>query len=207
MKKVLLIGDSIRLGYEPAVKEALSGEYDVWGPEENCRFAKYTLNELGRIFEAFSNGTAKECDEALLQPTNTADGDIIYPDIIHWNNGLWDTSIVCEEDGAFTPIDEYISYMAKILRELRKVTDKVIFATTTPVKPINPNQKNEIITEYNKRIIEFMKNEGVMINDLGARVSEDKDRFISGDNIHLSEDGKKMCADAIAECVRKIDNM
>ncbi|MEE1351739.1 MAG: SGNH/GDSL hydrolase family protein [Clostridia bacterium] len=207
MKKVLLIGDSIRLGYEEEVKKELQGEYEVWGPEENCRFAKYTLNELGRIFEAFSNGTANKCDQALLQPTAGDVGEITYPDIIHWNNGLWDTSIVCEEDGAFTPVDEYISYMSKILRELRKVTNKVIFATTTPVKPVNPNQKNEIITEYNKRIVEFMNNENVMINDLGALVSEDKDKYISNDNIHLSDEGKKACAKAIADYVRKIDTV
>ena len=83
----------------------------------------------------------------------------------------------------------------------------MIFATTTPVKPVNPNQKNEIITEYNKRIVEFMNNENVMINDLGALVSEDKDKYISNDNIHLSDEGKKACAKAIADYVRKIDTV
>ena len=204
MKKVMLIGDSIRLNYQPYLQKELEGEFDVWGIEENCRFAKYTLNELGRMFTEFSNRESVKCDAALLTPTANIEEELTYPDIIHWNNGLWDTSIVCEEDGAFTPIDEYISYMSKILRELRKVTDKVIFATTTPVKPQNPNQKNDIITEYNKAIIEFMKKEGVVINDLGAIVSKDKDKYLSEDNIHLSEAGKELCAKACADHIRRI---
>lgn len=205
MKKVMLIGDSIRLGYQDDLTRELSGEFDVWGTTDNCRFAKYTLNELGRMFEGFSANSDKKTDNALLMPGASASGGITYPDIIHWNCGLWDTSIVCEEDGPFTPIPEYISYMSKILRELRKVTDKVIFATTTPVKPQNPNQKNEIITEYNKAITEFMEKEGVMINDLNKLVSENIDEYISADNIHLSECGKKACAAQIAECIRKIN--
>lgn len=204
MKKVLLTGDSIRLGYQADVIRELDGEFYVWGTEDNCRFAKYTLNELGRMFEGFSKNSTEKVDNALLMPGAKASGDITYPDIIHWNNGLWDTSIVCEEDGAFTPIPEYIDYMAKILRELRKVTDKIIFATTTPVKPENPNQKNDIITEYNKHIVEFMKKEGVVINDLNALVTSDIDRYISGDNIHLSDEGKAACAKQIAEYIRRI---
>lgn len=204
MKKLLLTGDSIRLGYQADVIRELDGEFYVWGTEDNCRFAKYTLNELGRMFEGFSKNSTEKVDNALLMPGAKASGDITYPDIIHWNNGLWDTSIVCEEDGAFTPIPEYIDYMAKILRELRKVTDKIIFATTTPVKPENPNQKNDIITEYNKHIVEFMKKEGVVINDLNALVTSDIDRYISGDNIHLSAEGKAACAKQIAEYIRRV---
>ena len=202
MKKVMLIGDSIRLGYQKNVEKEFKGEFEVWGSEDNCRFAKYTLNELGRMFAAFSDNL-NECDNAHLMPGSRIEKDIVYPDVIHWNNGLWDTSIVCEEDGPFTPIPEYIDYMSKILRELRKITDKVIFATTTPVRPDNPNQKNDIITEYNKSIVEFMKKEGVTVNDLNKLVSENIDEYICNDNIHLSEKGKEECAKQIAKYIRE----
>ncbi len=204
MKKVLLIGDSIRLNYQPYVQKELEGEFDVWGVEENNRFAKYTLNELGRIFQAFSKRETERIDQQILEPTAKAVDCPVYPDIIHWNNGLWDTSIVCKEDGAFTPIDEYISYMSKILRELRKVTDKIIFATTTPVKPENPNQVNDIIVEYNSAITDYMKKEGVVINDLYTLVSDNIDECIAMDNIHLSEYGREVCAKQVAEYIRNI---
>ena len=92
-KQVLLLGDSIRLGYHPEVVQALADDCDVWGPEDNCRFAKYTLNELDQIFAAYDRP----------------------PDLIHWNNGLWDSAIVCADDGMFTPPDEYEHYMRLVL--------------------------------------------------------------------------------------------
>ena len=38
MKKVMLIGDSIRMMTEERVREMLGNEYDVWSPEGNCRY-------------------------------------------------------------------------------------------------------------------------------------------------------------------------
>ena len=47
MKKVVLLGDSIRLwGYGTKVPEMLGEDYEVWQPEDNCRFVKYTLRGL-----------------------------------------------------------------------------------------------------------------------------------------------------------------
>ena len=48
MKKIVLIGDSIRKGYDAYVQEKLAGQAQVFFPEENCRFAQYVyLNLLG----------------------------------------------------------------------------------------------------------------------------------------------------------------
>ena len=53
MKNVLLIGDSIRFGAPPDspgygvyVKKLLEGIADVYAPDDNCRFAQYTLRYL-----------------------------------------------------------------------------------------------------------------------------------------------------------------
>ena len=47
MKKVTLLGDSIRqIGYGTRVPELLGEDYEVFQPEENCRFVKYTLRML-----------------------------------------------------------------------------------------------------------------------------------------------------------------
>ena len=204
MKTVMLIGDSIRLNYQSVVEEELREEYSVWAPAENCRFAKYTLVELPRYKAAFSQAEFEKEDQAKITPTIGEIENLKCPDIIHWNNGLWDTGITYEEDGPLTPIEEYIRDMSIILRELRKMTDKVIFATITPVKS-GTHQDNDIIQEYNRRIIEFMKSENVVINDLGALVSENIDEYISEDKIHLSEKGKEACGKAVAKYIREID--
>lgn len=210
MKKtgVLLIGDSIRLGYEKEVSRKLGDEFFVWGPEENCRFAKYTLNELGRWFERYSDAAGGERikkEESEFDVPGHIDAETVgdTPDIIHWNNGLWDSAIVCDEDGMFTKKEEYVSYCAKILRELRKITPNVIFATTTPVKPGSLNQNMDFINELNDAILEYMKSENVYIDDLYSVVAKDIERYISGDCIHLSPEGIDVCSDSVCESVKK----
>ena len=43
MKKVLLLGDSIRMGYQYQLKELLKDECKVIFSDDNGRFASYTL--------------------------------------------------------------------------------------------------------------------------------------------------------------------
>ncbi|WP_287245531.1 hypothetical protein, partial [Okeania sp. SIO1H5] len=55
MKRVSLIGDSIRMGYQKQVMEELEGQFTVWGPEDNCgpstrildRFDEWILQNPG----------------------------------------------------------------------------------------------------------------------------------------------------------------
>ena len=46
MKQVLLLGDSIRMQYQPVVGQKLADIAEVSGPEENGRWSGYTLNSL-----------------------------------------------------------------------------------------------------------------------------------------------------------------
>ena len=95
MKKILLLGDSIRLSYCARVRELLDGKAEVFYPDDNCRYIKYTLRCL--------------CDwMALASPA---------PDIVHWNNGLWDTGKVTHDGLCFTPIYEYAEYVDYLEKE------------------------------------------------------------------------------------------
>lgn len=180
LPRLMLIGDSIRMNYQPVVEQELSGEFEVAAPAENCRFAKFALNELERWFEA--------CGE---------------PDIIHWNIGLWDSAVVCKEDGMFTSPEEYLYYMSRIQRELFKHTDQVIFATTTPVQPGCLNQHIEYVESLNRIIIPFMQEQGVAINDLYQLLKSRGSGLQSPDGIHLNSQGQQICGKAVADAVRK----
>ena len=180
MKKVVLLGDSIRLiGYGTPVAQRLSGEFEVWQPDDNCRFAKYTLRGMWDWQENMRGA-----------------------DIIHWNNGLWD---VCHlfADGEFTPIDEYVATMLRIARILKERASTVIFATTTPVRPENPHNKNEIISAYNEALVPKLKEMGVVINDLYTPLSRDVYKYVCDDTIHLSECGISVAADMVEDIIRK----
>ena len=51
MKNILLIGDSVRKGYDKYVKESFQGKANVYFPDENCRFAQYVLRHLHEWIE------------------------------------------------------------------------------------------------------------------------------------------------------------
>ena len=108
--KVSLLGDSIRqIGYGPLVPQLLGEEFEVFQPEDNCRFVKYTLRGMFDWKEQMEGSS-----------------------IVHWNNGLWD---VCNlfGDGSFSSKEEYRDNLLRVARILTERYDKVIFATTTPV--------------------------------------------------------------------------
>lgn len=177
--KVMLIGDSIRLYWQAEITRQLENDFTVWGPEENCRFAKYTAKQLPVWF-----------------------GVVGTPDVIHWNNGLWDTTHLYAEDGPFTPLEEYLRYLAIVLRELRKRCPKVIFATTTPVVEPHATQKNSVISAYNQAATEFMQAQGVPVNDLYAFVYPQRTTWLCEDGCHPAEAGKAAIGAEVARVIR-----
>ena len=151
MKKLLLIGDSIRRGYDSAVKKTLEGKVNVFFPEENCRFAAYTLRNFHEYLEQFG---AKM-------------------DVIHWNAGLWDCLHLFEED-VQTPIEIYAYYIDRICIRMKKLCPdaKIIFATSTSVlsEKMGKDFKryNEEIEAYNNAAVEIVTKHGFEVNDLYA---------------------------------------
>lgn len=152
MKNLLLIGDSIRMGYDKSVKRTLEGKANVIFPEENCRFASYVL----RCFHEYL-GEYK--------------GEEI--DVIHWNAGLWDCLRLFEEE-PHTPINVYEYYIDRICVRIKKICPnaKVIFATSTRVlsEKMSTDFKryNEEIEKYNEVAVNVVKKYGFEINDLYA---------------------------------------
>ena len=180
MKKVVLLGDSIRLiGYGAHVAEHLSPDFTVWQSEDNNRYAKYTF---------------RECRN-MEQELETAD-------IIHWNNGLWD--IQQQLDGeVLTPMAQYVEDMVRLAKLLQKYAKVVIFSTTTPVrKEQEPVMRNSDISAYNAAVVPVLQQMGVVINDLHGPVSTDVYRYICDDMIHLSEDGIALCARLVESIIR-----
>ncbi len=180
MKKITLLGDSIRLlGYGLKVPQLLEGECEVWQPEENCRFAQHTLRGLVDWAE------------------NMKDSDVI-----HWNNGHWDYAEYFG-DGVFTPLDVYAETMCRIGRILLSRCDKVIFATNTPVRDGANGFRNSNVIRYNEVIVPQLSKMGIIINDLYSVVSEDINRYICEDRVHLSKDGIEVCAKQVADIIRE----
>lgn len=179
MIKVTLLGDSIRLiGYGKKVSELLGDDFEIFQPDINCKFAKFTLRGL---FDWESNMAGSR--------------------IVHWNNGLWD---VCDlfGDGTFSTETEYVQNMLRIADLLLAKYEKVIFATTTPVAKENQYNRNSDIEKFNSAIVPLLKEKGIIINDLHTLVAANVDSYISKeDHIHLSQEGIEACAKQVANVI------
>lgn len=183
--KIMLLGDSIRMSYQPLVAEELAGRANVVGPRVNGRFALFTLTsipdwiaELGR------------------------------PDIIHWNNGIHDAGYNPARSPVQIPLEHYVGNLELIIRHIRSnITEKLVFATSTPPHPRMPfttkgwSWKQGDIELYNEAARTLMGRFNVPVNDLHALVSADPDRCLCDDQLHLSEEGKARCAKAVITSV------
>jgi len=181
-RKVALLGDSIRLfGYGRIVPELLKGKAEVFQPQENCKFAKNMLRMLFDLKEEL-----KDCE------------------VIHFNCGLWDVTDIVGDGKLFSTDEEYSENVIRIAAALKKITSKVIFATTTPVHPDYEHNKNADIARFNALVLPKLQEMGVHINDLNALVSEDIEGNICDDKIHLSEKGAELCAHRVAAMIESI---
>ena len=184
LSKVLLLGDSIRLSYEPIVSKKSSGKAQVVGPKENCQFSLYTLASLARWLE-----------------------DLGKPQIVHWNNGLHDCGHNPGRSPIQMPIEMYIANLEFILKQLRDITPYVIWATSTPVHPNRPfttdtwSFRNEEIDQYNQAARELMNKYDIPINDLHRVVFDKVDEYLAEDQVHLSQAGQQACANAVADAI------
>ena len=184
MKKVLLLGDSIRMGYDDYVREMLRGKCEVYFSEENGRFAAFTLWQVNNMIRTF--------------------GDF---DIVHWNNGYWDMNVEAPMTDAIHPLDEYLHFLRRIARLLKSRDSKIIFATTTPIlgegialdaqTRARINYKNEWVQTYNDAAKLLMAEEGIPINDLYALCLEDERYYKCEDMLHLTDAGYRRCAEQV----------
>jgi len=182
--KILLLGDSIRMSYQPLVAKKLGDRADVVGPSDNCQYSLYTLSSLDR----WVNQLGK-------------------PDIVHWNNGIRDVGHNPNRYPVQIPLDMYRANLEFILKRLKGWTPHVLWATSTPVHPQRPfrpdvwSWRNDEIERYNAAAAELMRSHGVPINDLHAIVLAHVDEYLAADQLHLSDAGKEACAEAVVRAV------
>lgn len=169
MKKIFLVGDSIRIGYDKYVRKTLEGKYEVTFPDENCRFAEYVL----RYLHEWKN---KCC----------VSGE---PDVVHWNAGLWDVLHLFGDD-CLTPPDAYAAFIEKICVRCERIFPqaKIIFATSTPIQEAKYGKDfkryNAEIEQYNGIAAEIVKKHGFAVDDLYAAVKGCPESYYS-DVTHL----------------------
>ena len=180
MKQIILLGDSVRMQYQPAAGQKLADIAEVSGPEENCRWSGYLLNSL-----------------RFWLP------NLPVPDAVQWNAGLWDMGDDYQEGRHFYPPDLYEETCRRICRVLRKVTRPdlpIVIATTTPTL----HEDHQDIGLYNDILRKVAAEENAVINDLYSIVAPAKETMICEDHIHLTAAGIEAAAEQTAAVLRRI---
>jgi lysophospholipase L1-like esterase len=192
--KVLIIGDSISLGYTPYVKAILKGKAVVTHNKGNAQHTSTGLKKL---------------DSWL--------GDTKW-DVIHFNWGLWDLcyrhpqskvqGLRDKVNGKVThTLEQYEKNLDKLVTRLKKTDAKLIWANTTVVPE---NEAGRIVGEdkkYNDVAIKVMKKHGVTINDLHSLTKDFSPNLFAGvGNVHYAKDGYKKIGQQVADTIQKTIN-
>lgn len=191
MKRLLLLGDSIRLGYEPYVREQLAGTAHVLAPVEN---GQHTVNLLMN----FWNWVAP-----------------VQPDVIHLNAGLWDTRrITPAGTDNLIPLEFYAHNLRRLVDLIRTHTRAhLVWASTTPVHQPDYDRGNARrgnagrhapdIDRYNAAAQAIMTELHVPVNDLHAFVRQrGPASLLTEDGIHFSAEGSAELAAQVVHAVR-----
>lgn len=190
MKKILLIGDSIRMGYCHMVKEDLSEVAEVVFPEDNCRFAQYIFHLLHNWTHSLLGNKPEDAEEVAA---------------IHWNCGHWD----CERWGRGNdPLNSIATYSEMVLRiqqwlERHYPHARIFFATTTPMSPTHDGsgRTTSEIADYNRAAVEVLRGTRAEINDLFSLL-EHAPAELYCDIVHLTEPGYRLLADEVSRRLR-----
>ena len=185
--KIVLIGDSIRMGYQPFVAKKLDGEAEVWGPAGNSRHSLWALDHFPEWVDAQK------------------------PDIVHVNFGIHDASV--QADGQHQILlDQYRLCLQRFVDKVNALDGaKMIWATTTPLYaveegvPMNlwsPRPEAEI-DAYNSAALEIVNKAGLPVNDLNKVVMDNGfHKCLREDGCHMSEFGNEVLSDAVAAAIR-----
>ncbi len=196
LPNVLILGDSISIGYTPFVQELMKGKANVQRPiqgngkPENCAGTTNGVENIDRWI-----------------------GDTSW-DVIHFNFGLHDIKHEDPETGQATknPEDPYQADLKTYRRNLKVIVDKLlatdaklIFATTTPVpnKQVSPYRDPQDVIRYNKAALKIMKKAGIPVNDLYGFTLPLLSEIQRENNVHFVEEGSRLMAERVVEMIQK----
>lgn len=183
---VLIIGDSISIGYMATVEEELRERAHVVHNPGNSQGTTHTLANL---------------DDWL------ADTDF---DLIHFNLGLHDikrVTVAGTADNSKSPSDPrqadlptYTQNLERIVQRLKKTGARLIFATTTPVPAdvTGPHRDEADPPRYNAAAVEIMAAHRVPVNDLYTFVLPRMEALQRERNVHFTESGSVALGKVVA---------
>lgn len=193
LPRVLIIGDSISIGYTDVVRKNLKGIADVYRPPVNCQHSAYGLAHVKAWL-----GTGRW-------------------DVVHFNFGIWDTHLLdahgalvrsAQEDPAapgirirLTP-EQYTANLAQMVASLRNTGARLIWASTTPVL-CRTGERLNVIPAYNEHAAAVMRAGDVAIDDLYALVLPRAREWQQPDRCHFNDRGNAELGKQVSASIRQ----
>ncbi|ASK26478.1 SGNH/GDSL hydrolase family protein [Neisseria chenwenguii] len=181
-----LIGDSVRLGYEPHVRAALP-EQTIVSPPENCQSSR----EVAQNIAAWTAGAGKG-------------------DTVHLNCGLHDIRIDANKTRPITDPAAYRRNLVQIFDHLKQTGANVIWANSTPFLEgvhnlVKPSRRYLADLHGRNLAAEALAAEyGFSVNDLYSLMyKQDLTALMVYDGLHFNEAGSRILGEAVVEAVKK----
>jgi lysophospholipase L1-like esterase len=189
LPRVLLIGDSISIGYTRPTRALLKGKVNLHRIPGNAQHTGTGVKMLAKWL-----------------------GDGKW-DVIHFNWGLWD---LCyrnpksktqgrrdKVNGKLTlTLEQYEKNLTQIVKQLKATKAKLIWATTTPVPAGEAGRIKGDELKYNAAAKKIMAAHGIAINDLHAHILPKADQFyVAKGNVHFNAKGCKHLAEKVAAAI------
>lgn len=190
LPRVLLIGDSISIGYTVPVRKLLAGRMNVHRPPTNCG---PTINGIAQIEKWLGEGKW---------------------DVIHFNWGLHDLKYMGPQGQNLAnpkatgsvqqvPPAEYEANLRKLVARLKKTGAKLIWRTTTPVPAGCQGRVVGDSAKYNAIAKTIMHENGIPTDDQYAFCMTRLDKIQRPANVHFTAAGSQELA---KQAVTAIEN-
>ena len=130
--------------------------------------------------------------------------------VIHCNAGIHDLTWMDADANAAeigvgdrqVPLERYRTNLEHIVKRLLQTGAKLIWATTTPIQRGTRFRDPDDVTAYNAAAAETMARQPIAINDLFALAKPRLSDLQPPQNVHFTESGAEVLAEAVAECIR-----
>jgi acyl-CoA thioesterase-1 len=190
LPNVLLLGDSISLGYAPLVAKKLAGKANVFrikGSEQA------TVKIVGGL--RLDTVAAREHLSDWLGDRKWA--------VIHFNWGLHDLKLD-DRDACQVLLADYQKNIHLLIQRLKTANAVLIWASTTPIPPgvdrrgggIRRRPESEI--PYNAAAKKIMEENKIDIDDLHALVAPRLKELQRPGNVHFLQEGNEVLSDQAA---------
>ncbi|TWU58194.1 SGNH/GDSL hydrolase family protein [Rubripirellula reticaptiva] len=189
LPNVLLIGDSISIGYMLDARKQLAGEANVWRPATNCGPTTTGLKSL----------------DAWI-------GDTKW-DVIHFNFGLHDLKYMgpqgknladpaAKTSAPQVSIDDYAENLRKIAKRLKATGATVIWRETTPVPEGARGRVPGDSKRYNEVAAKVMAEVGGIEIDPMYEIAVANANLQKKADVHYTPEGSAKLAEQVAKTVR-----